>query len=149
MSKSILKTPVPIQKVLTGSSEELHRLMDRAAYLAHLNAKLAHLLPKPLADHCQVSALKGRTLVIYSDSPGWTTKLRFSAPLLLKTLKKDGIEAIDTKTHPLHSPPPVVKRRARMSKSSSEQLSSIAETISDQKLRNAIKRLASRGTDND
>ena len=133
----------PISKILSSSHDGLRRLTSISKRLQILNKRIQNYLPAPLNSHCHVANLNERTLVLMVDSPIWATKIRLFLPKLINAAG-DQIDNIEIKVRPLGletvSRPP--RRPNRMSKSTSNLLIQLANSTKEQKLRNALKRLA-------
>jgi hypothetical protein len=65
----------------------LQRLLRQATTQESWTAELRAVLPKSLANECQVSDVRGSTIVVTCRSASSATKLRFLAPELLEKLK--------------------------------------------------------------
>ena len=139
----------PISKILSSGHDSLRRLTRNSKRLQNLNSRVRNYLPAPLNSHCHVANLNERTLVLMVDSPIWATKIRLFLPKLIKTAG-DQIDNIEIKVRPLgHETVSRPSRRPnRMSESTSKLLIQLANSTEEQKLKNALKRLArhSKGT---
>lgn len=66
-------------------------LRNRIGIHAELLKEIVEILPSSLAEHCRYCVLgeKGR-LVIFTDSPVWSSQLRFHTASILSTLRTGG-----------------------------------------------------------
>ena len=149
-----MKSPTPINKLLFGPSKEIKGLLDRASYLNELTYYLRTILPKTVAPHCQVANIKmnrsGMNLVLITDSPAWSTKVRFYLPTILAHMKKhqelQQLSSVRIKTRPREHH--VEDEQARVAHMSSESASLIAQAANStqyETLKAALKRLSNRG----
>ena len=115
--------------------------------LRQLEARLRELLPAELANRVKPGQVKGKCLILYTDSPAWAARLRFLAPQLVKqigdacTMKP---ATIQVKVLPT-SPPPSSSPRRRspgLSDGTRRLIEQVAGGISDEKLAAALRRLA-------
>ncbi len=51
---------------------------------------IRRVLPLPLRDHCRDCCRKKGALILFSDSPLWSSQLRFYAPAILTALTAEG-----------------------------------------------------------
>lgn len=107
-------------------------------------------LPAEADGHYHVANIQDRTLVIMTDSPVWTTRLRQLGPRILTILTNSGRKNflhIRVFSRPARSavarPAEPVKTGPRqISRQSSRLLSQTASCIGDDRLRQALLRLA-------
>lgn len=123
------------------------RLVARTRSLEQLNLQLRNALPPECDGHYNVAAIHDRTVVIVTDSPVWTTRLRQLGPLILETLAgKTRQQLQHVRIISRHGPvvsdykPPVVKRE--LSQQSSEQIAQTASYINDEHLRDALLKIS-------
>lgn len=124
-------------------------LKKRANELGRLTTLLRSELPPESDGHYQVANIRDRTLVILTDSPVWTTKLRQLGPRILTILHNSGkknILHIRVFTRPEHSPAARITESAKpkprqISHQSTELLKQTASYIEDDGLREALKKL--------
>ena len=127
------------------------RLIQQAKLLDSLTQLVRQQLPPECDQHYHVANIRRQSLVIITDSPVWTTRLRQLAPEILKVIQDAGIPGIRhievtsrVGYHaPARQPPPEVERS--MSASAADIIDSTAECISDEGLRDALHKLAKRG----
>ena len=129
--------------------------MLRARELRRLTSLLRSELPPESDGHYHVANIQGRTLVIMTDSPVWTTRLRQLGPRILSVLKDRGgknLQHIRVFSRPGRSPtvkPPAPPKAAPepISPESSRLISQTASFIDDEGLRGALLRLARRASE--
>lgn len=107
-------------------------------------------LPPECDGHYHAAAIHDSTLVIVTDSPVWTTRLRQLGPLILQTLKNKTPQVLHhVRIISRHGPvvstyeTPVVKRE--LSEQSRHQIAQTAQYIKDKPLKDALLSIARRG----
>ncbi|HEB63849.1 MAG TPA: DUF721 domain-containing protein [Gammaproteobacteria bacterium] len=153
-----MNSPKPLNKLLFGSSKEIKSLLDRASYLNELTCYLRTILPETVAPHCQIANIKmnrsGINLVLITDSPVWSTKIRFYIPAILSHMKKhkelQQLNSIRIKTRPreYHNTEEEQIRVVQMSDKSAQLIAQAANSTQDETLKAALKRLSNRGANN-
>ncbi len=152
-----MNSPKPLNKLLFGSSTEIKSLLDRASYLNELTCYLCTILPANVAPHCQIANIKmnrsGINLVLITDSPAWSTKIRFYIPAILSHMKKhkelQQLNSIRIKTRPREYRTEEEQIRVvQMSDKSAQLIAQAANSTQDETLKAALKRLSNRGANN-
>lgn len=127
-----------------------------AAFLGAIERNAALLretrraLPPPLDEHCLLAVLDAGVLTLTTDSPVWSSRLRFFAPEIQRTLKpKYGdIGSCRVRVRPTAVAPRIEKpRRLRLSEETQQLLVDAAAGIEDVDLATALRRLAKAGAD--
>jgi hypothetical protein len=132
-------------------------LKKRARELRHLTTMLRSELPPESDGHYHVANIQDRTVVIMTDSPVWTTRLRQLGPVILTILQNSGrknLLHIRVFSRPAQSPvakPPVAatKKPRKISRQSCRLLNTAASSIADEGLREALLKLAGHASDKD
>ena len=76
-----------VKKLLSsGKSTQLRRLTQFSRQLTELSALTQSCLPSPWQGQCQAVNIRGKTLILQTESPAWASQLRFYAPAMLSTL---------------------------------------------------------------
>lgn len=149
-----MKSPKSINKLLFGPSKEIKGLLDRASYLNELTYYLRTILPETVAPHCQVANIKmdrnSMNLVLITDSPVWSTKIRFHIPVILAHMKKhrelQQLNSIRIKTRPREYRIEEEQIRViHMSDESAHLIAQAARSTQDKTLKAALKRLSRHG----
>lgn len=86
LSVKRLKQPRSLDAFL-GKDSHLRKLVDQVNANAALLQSVQQWLPSPLEQHCQAAHILDGQLVLYTDSPAWVMRLRFSAPKILEGLR--------------------------------------------------------------
>ena len=131
-----------------------------AAYLNMIerNAKLLRdvrrSLPAPLDEHCLHASLDAGILTLVTDSPVWSSRLRFFAPELERSLSSDSslVASCHIRIQPqAASPSPPSRRKPgyKLSRKTANHLIEAAEGIEDAELAATLRRLARVGTQGD
>ena len=136
----------PIQAWLTDTNR-LQNLLSKAHYLNELSLIVRDYLAENLAAHCQVANYEAGRLKLLVDSSVWASQLRFCLPTLCKTLQAQPpftqLQKIEYSVQTLYQPQALPKLpKAQLSSSSAELVASMAQSISDPKLQQALLRLA-------
>ena len=150
-----MNSPKKIHKYLSGSKDELEKLITRAVEISHLNAKLHSILDNPLKNHCNIANYSDGNLIVLTDSPAWISRLRYQIPSLLKHLQQlpEFNELIQIK---LRIQPKYTERKKRqlhrepISKIAASCLTTLADSVQDTELEAILRQLASHSkTDHD
>jgi len=112
-------------------------------------------LPPESDGHYHVANIHDRTVVIMTDSPVWTTRLRQLGPRILTILQNNGRKNLlhirvfsRPARSPVARPPDSVKPKPKhISLQSSRLLNQAASTIGDEGLREALLKLARHASD--
>ena len=147
-----MQTPRHVNKLLSASSDHLHRLVDHCSQLQRLTRLAREFLPSPLNQHCQVANIRDQQLILHADSSVWATMLHYQAPALLEYLNQQpGLEHISnirTRTFPNYqkssdnNPSP-----SRLPRSTAALIGNLADSMSNPALKKALQRLARHSTD--
>ncbi len=128
-------------------------LKKRTRELGQLTALLRGELPPEADGHYHVANIRGNTLVIMTDSPVWTTRVRQLGPRILTALQKSGrtgILHIRVFSRPGQSvkvqPPAPETKPKHISTRSGQLINQTAAFIEDDGLRDALLKLAGRAT---
>jgi len=126
-----------------------------AVYLRTIerNARLLHdaqrALPPTLAEHCLHAALEAGSLILTTDSPVWSSRLRFLAPELVRklALRHGPIASCRIRVQPASTaarakPTP----KYRLPEKTRQHLLDAAASIEDEGLATALRRLAKAGS---
>ena len=125
-------------------------LRRRAQELGRLTALLRGGLPPETDGHYHVANVHDRTLVIMTDSPVWTTRLRQLGPQILTLLQDSGwkkLQHIRVFSRPARSPvarpvQPAKTPPRQISQQTTRLLNQTAACIQDQGLKSALQKLA-------
>jgi len=90
-----------IGELVEGAQNILQQLWEKNVHLQQINQTLPTILPQPLARHCRVVNLREKTVVIYTDSAAWATRLRYLIPTILQAWQQQpfDINKIEIKVH--------------------------------------------------
>lgn len=142
----------PVSRLLHHSAE-LAGVRDRLASVARLQARFRRAVPESLAAASRVSAIDGSTVVIGADNGSVASALRAVAPRLLAALQgrpeaqkepksetNQDVTEIRVQVQVVANPPSRV--RPRPAPPSPEQLSRLAQGLSESPLRETLERMA-------
>ena len=137
--------PTPVNDLL---QRRLRQLADAAARHARVADLVREALPRELVDHCLGAVVNDDELVLYVDSPGWATRLRFLAPTLFTRLATHGITCRRSRVRvqpPGERVAPIAPTRQTVcaGPAAVRAVSSAAATAGSDELADALRRLAS------
>ena len=138
----------PHIKSIIRQHTALNEIANQASFLAKIDKLVRRHLTTSLRDHCKVANYRENILYLHVDSPAWSTRLRFTLPLLASQLRqfKELRNLQDIQIH--HAPKePTTKSRVkpkklRLSKDTAEQLICLADHVTDKNFAQALIRLA-------
>ena len=148
MATSRSLSPTSVQSLLSHGDGALARLCAQAGELSRINRLLTTFLPAALAPHVRACAIHTDTLVLQTDSPVWSTRLRLEQQLLLAKIRAaDGLAAINSLRVTVAVPAtPQQKQlpKPQLSAAAAATLTQCAESQSDSALRASLTRLSRR-----
>lgn len=119
----------------------LAEIERNAAVLASVRAAL----PAPLDSQCRHAVLDGETLVLTTESPAWSSLLRFHVPEIERALAgRVRFTSCRIRVLPASVPPPA-GGPYRLSEATVGHLEAAAAQIADEGLARALRRLARAG----
>ena len=133
------------------------KFVIQANKLAKYTRLLRHILPIECHQHVQVANIRNQNLMLITDSPVWTTRLRQLSPKILQFIRDNSIT--NNETPMIHHvqistryqisaadapQAPQIKNRPRpkLSEKSAELLSQSASSIEHQELKTALLKLS-------
>jgi hypothetical protein len=130
------------------SSQEFATIQAKLQQNQDLLQQIQTMLPSPLNEHCIGVVAKPDLLVLYADSSGWASRLRYFSRDLSEKLRKKRLNfnkiqikiAIDNR-HQARKPKQ--RRTKLLSAKDSDHLMKVANHTSDPGLRAALMRLSS------
>ncbi len=149
------KTAMParsFKQLLNDKGSPCKQLREKASELEKLNQKLAVFLPSPLNKHCRVANLRQDVVVLNVNSAAWSARIRFMTPAILSYLR-DKCSLPYLKSVRIRVSMPDAKnavrdnRPASISKRSAAGLKQCADALSDDGLREVMRRLANHADD--
>ena len=141
--------PRRLGELINHAGGQLNTIQQRAAGIDRLAHQVRACIPSSLRPHCTGVSLQGDCLVIFTDSPAWSARLRYLAPELLQELGQPGNSLRNVRIRVL--PPAAVEtpaaapRKAHMSQAGAETLERTARSIGDAPLSAAFLRLSRHG----
>jgi len=148
-----MNSPQKIHKYLSGSRDELEKLITHAVAISHLNAKLHSILDNSLKNHCVIANFSNGNLILLTDSPAWISRLRYQIPSLLKQLQQlaefRGLINIKLRIQPKYIEPKKRQlHREPISTIAASCLTTLADGVNNIELEITLRRLASRSRTN-
>lgn len=141
------KWPLALKKIFSSCEQDiLHRLVRHIDRLLIINNLLNELIPPEIRLHCQAIQCTVTELTLAADSAAWVTRLRYLQPKLLSSLRNHAqfchLSQILFKIIPIQVlPAPLPAQPRTLSSENSRMLQTLAESISDLPLRQALLRL--------
>jgi len=138
------RKPRPIQTII-GSSRGLRPLLAQARDQARITELVRNNLPPPLPEHTLGTRIKGKELLIYTDSPAWSSRLRFCSRNLQQQLLEKGlkIQRIRVRVNiDIQRPAPEHRSMRKLSSANARLLEETACSIAAPGLSAALRRLA-------
>jgi hypothetical protein len=134
---------------IMARDRHLQQLLKQAGNFHLLTDRVRELLPSTLSHHVSAAVGRDQLLILFTDSPAWATRLRFTAPGLRAAL--GGFREVQVRVSPSPGLPPPEKnggkQKVHLSRKAAEQIRLVAEAISDLRLRHTLSRLADHGDD--
>ena len=137
---------------LVSSNKQLNQLYTHARNICTLNEKLHNYLAPSLSSHCTVANYSADTLIVNADTSAWASKLRNRIPDILDYARHEcGLSkliSVRIRVSPNHNitrsalPATALSRKASLSKKSAEFIASVATSIEDPVLREAILKIS-------
>jgi len=72
--------------ILAGN-QKFQKIVNQAQQLNQLNQLFKSLIGNALSQHCNLAKIDNKHLIVIADNASWATKLRYTFPEILKTLK--------------------------------------------------------------
>jgi len=136
------------------------KFVIQAKKLNRYKQLLRNVLPVECYDHVEVANIRDQNLMLITDSPVWTTRLRQLSPQILQFLRENTSDAetdraqiihhiqISTRYHPSNgSAQQTLNKKARpklqISDKTASMLSQSADSIDHPQLRSALLKVAS------
>ncbi|MCK5395580.1 MAG: DUF721 domain-containing protein [Gammaproteobacteria bacterium] len=139
------------------------KFVQQAKKLAQYTRILHQILPIECRNHVQVANIRQQNLMLITDSPVWTTRLRQLSPQILQFLRENNTNAITSDNTQIIHHIQISTRyqsngtreqqahakkkqdRPAISEKTANLLSQSASSIGDQRLKDALLRVASHG----
>ncbi|MGE0482801.1 MAG: DciA family protein [Gammaproteobacteria bacterium] len=142
------KAPTQVGRIVSAFGH-LKQLTARAARIVELERVLQSHLPPALVGHVRLGPIDNGSLVLFASSPVWASKLRFVTPQLLADLPTAAefstVRSIRVRVRSREeNNQPHRTERPRMGQSAGRDIRAQAATIGDERLREALERLARR-----
>jgi hypothetical protein len=140
------RKPVAIARLISETAGGCAALLHQSQRLLQLTRTVQEHLPEPLNRHCTVANINHDNLVLLTDSPVWSSRLRFHAPALLRELERRHavhLTKIQIRINPPEQGRPApLSHKPRMSATTAGLLRQVASTLDDPALGAALRRLA-------
>ncbi|MBO6700763.1 MAG: DUF721 domain-containing protein [Pseudomonadales bacterium] len=127
-------------QILKGSNHILQSLLAQSRELTSIQKIVDHFVN----DDCAVASFKNRDLTLITPTGSLATRIRYRQRNIIAALRRSGLEVrnLKVKVQPLafRELPPEIDRN--LSQQSARQLDELADSIQDNALKGALKRLA-------
>ncbi len=137
--------PSQLTELLQQSGFPAGGVLQRGRFLQRINQLLGRSLDAESKRHCRVGNLRDGLLILYADSTAWATRLRYQAPALLAQLQQqkglEGLQKIELRVLPEQTQEST-NQKASLSNEAASCITACANGIEDEKLSNALRRLA-------
>ena len=150
-----MKSSRSINKVLQEADDDLAILITRTKQLKRLTHQLRQSLDPNLAKHCYVAQYTEDKLIVLVDSAAWASKLRFEVPNLTRQLpqsdkvfaqlKNISIKILNQPNEETRSYTTITTTRPSLNEEKAQGTKTLADSVDDQALQQALTRLASHG----
>lgn len=143
-----MSDPRSARGILSDPAGAITTLARHCETLQALTDIVRDALPQTAAEHCRVANVSGTRAVLHTDSPVWSTMLRFDTPKLIAALQRHPaarrVSSIQLRVKPtVRAAAPHTAQRTRPSRETAQLLRSLADTCDDGALRSALRSLAS------
>ncbi|MCK8516299.1 DUF721 domain-containing protein [Methylonatrum kenyense] len=142
------KRPRPVKRVLTDPRSMLAQLQQEADHLRVQQAALHEALPSALQARCQVAKVEDEgELLLITDTPAAASQLRFLGAALCDSVRGRRGRAparVRIRIEPRRTQPVQLARPRHLSPAAATHLEAIARHHPDERMRQALLRLASR-----
>ena len=86
MKKTNFQQPISVFEERQSTTS---KLISAAIKHKEITNKIRSHLPVELAEHCEFGSIKGSSMIIFSDSAAWATRLRFHSNELVRYLNQE------------------------------------------------------------
>ncbi len=133
---------------ILAAAPELQALGRSTARLQELGRTLARLVPPSLGRHSQVAFDGSGGLILFTDNPATASRLRQITPRLLTGFRESGeeVSAIRIRVQVGGEAAPALPIKAKLGPQAARSLAQLADNISHEPLRAALRRLRARAT---
>ncbi len=145
-----MNSPRQLYKFLSQKKGDVADLVTQTKINQKLSKNLNNLLDPILVDHVSLATIRSQTLVLIAHSAAWASRARYFSPVLLQKVQNNShifgnITKIEIQLEPSvqgRTSPPATPRY--ISESAADCLQATAETVENEALKAALKRLAGR-----
>jgi hypothetical protein len=127
-----------------GNDSHLRRLAKQAMANTELLQTVQGCLPSPLHQHCHAAHIQDGQLVLFTDSPAWVMRFRFSTPQILEELRKTrpNLRGVRVRVQLTQQSRPRARRRPLLSQGTRDILRETAADVDNPGLKAALERLS-------
>ena len=144
------KRPQPVDRVLANPRSMLAQLKNEADHLRTQQAALHGALPEALRPRCQLARVEDNgELLLVTDTPAAASQLRYlGASLCDRVTGRRGCSPtrVRIRIEPQRAPREGPKQERKLSQTAASHLSAAARHQPNERIRQALLRLASRAT---
>lgn len=143
-------SPRSIQSLLHTATPDIADLLGRARFLARIRAAMLEILPPQAEAHIQVAGYDHYRLRLHVTHGGWATRLRYMEPAIRQALAQRmrlHIEGVEVRVRPESQSRPAPSGPRPMSAATRRHIRQMASYVSDNRLADALEKLARAGRD--
>ncbi len=138
--------PRNIKDIAVSNNDILANLYKHSLTILKIQESVRLALGPPLAQHLYVANISPDSIIIFTDSQAWATKLRFQTQEIINTAKKitgfNDLESVRIKVSPLLTTTTRPGNSISISPSTTQLLRTVAENINDTALQTALLKLS-------
>jgi hypothetical protein len=146
----MINKPHKVASVLEDGTQlgHLKRMLKKQQALRE---QIREILPAPLNEHCLHARIDTDRLVLHTDSPAWSTGLRFHAPRILREMKPlaPNLKKVDIRIILGQDLRPAKAPRSSLPGETATLIRKLAEGLEDADLRAAFKHLGRASRDDE
>ena len=126
-------------QILKGSNHILQSLLAQSQELTSIQKIVDHYV----SDDCAVASFKNNDLTLITPTGALATRIRYRQRNIIAALRRSGLEVrnLKIKVQPLEFREPTPETERNLSQQSARQLDELADSIEDNALKKALKRL--------
>lgn len=135
-----------IRDIALEDNDSLSQIYKHSLALLSVQEKVRSGLGPILGPHLFIASLTDKTMVIFTDNPIWTTRLRSRTPDILSlarlATKNSHLETVRIRVNPGLAETPASQTTVAGSREASRLLAEVAATISDEPLKTVLMKLS-------
>lgn len=138
--------PRNIQDIAVNNKDVLANLYKHSLAILKIQESVRLAVGQPLAQHLYVANVSPDSIIIFTDSQAWATKLRFQTQQIIHIAKQitgfNDLKSVSIKVSPLLVTTTRPGNSKSISPSTTQLLKKVAENINDPALKTALLKLS-------